>query len=888
MRKSQFACVRIWAGRGVAFAITCTAFAADPATDPGFLEKIEGDASRLEQAAKRKAETDAAAVKEALGRAAVEAEAVGEKELGKAKKIGAEAKAKGEALIEKETPVVEREAAALEQKAADLDRKWEPVIQKDVQSGAARVEHDVLGDAATARKRMSNQRLWLMDYLYRLDRDGKMRINDELLKLNTVSPGLGTYVTDEIRYLKRSSLLEIKKGETATGKEAERVMGETRADLDAAGNWVQEEVDKGEAHLMTDEVKVKQAVLAGENKADFWLDGRPLSDIQAEAVIAHNNLLVTNDFPSATQCAECHPGQYRQWSVSHHAYAQLSPVFNSMSERMNRLTNGTNGDFCIRCHNVVGMSINEKIFIPNADRLPVTREGISCIVCHRVENAYGRVSGRFGVEKGMLVKPMYGPRGPKVLDEVLNKFKVTTDPAAGSLNWKKEGAQVIHEGAVKVKTFATAQLCSNCHDVNGQNGFRLEEAYSQFRNSPSAAEGTICQDCHMGKVLGKVSGYDQGPIAYIGGVPTPVGKRTNHMFAGPDYTIVHPGVFPQNPEAESIASFREWLEFDVAAGWGTQEFESKPHPASAFPAEWQERRHRLRAAQFIKGQLGLISELRAQSFRTLRFGYQLGKFRVTRNDAKGLAFEIDVHNATNGHAVPTGFDAERQVSMHVVVRDRDGKTIFQSGDLDPNGDVRNLHSQYVKNLKLPLDDQLFSLQSEFLELMPHGGERDRILPIPVAQGSLPFARPNESSNLLLSHPTASRKQASGIPPLGHSTARYRVPAKALTGRPPYSAEVTFIAQMVPANLINEISSVGFDYGLAPRDVANRVVMGGFPLWHHQIPLGPAGSEKDLTPTEAEVLGPEAVSPALPWLKLPQSWIRELNGESVTADVSSAP
>ena len=176
-------------------AIVGTAFAADPATDSGLLDNIEGEASRLEQTAKRKAESDAASVKGALDRDAVEA------------------KKKGEALLEKEAPVVEREAAALEQKAADLDRKWEPVIQKDVQSGAARVEHDILGDAATGRKCMSDQRLWLMGYLYPLDRDGKMRINDELLKLITVSPWIGTYGIDEIRYLKRSSLLDIKKGD---------------------------------------------------------------------------------------------------------------------------------------------------------------------------------------------------------------------------------------------------------------------------------------------------------------------------------------------------------------------------------------------------------------------------------------------------------------------------------------------------------------------------------------------------------------------------------------------------------------------------------------------------------------------------------------------------
>jgi hypothetical protein len=868
--------------------------AAEPSATPGFVEKIEEDASSVEQTAKKDADAAATDVENDLEslesdakkdatEAASRTEADAKVAEAEAKKLGEEGLRKGEALIKKEAPVVEKDATEIEKKAAALDRQWEPKIQRDVESDAKKIATDASADAAAARERISADRLWLAGYLHELDVNGRMKIDDELLHLNTVSPGLGTYAVDEMRYLERASQLEIKKGETDVDREASRVLEKTRTDLDAAGHWVDEEVHTGENELESDAIKAKRAVLAEENKADFWLEGRPLSDIQAQAVVAHNNLLVTNEFPSAQQCAECHPGQYRQWSVSQHAYAQLSPVFNSMSERTNRITNGTNGDFCIRCHNMVGMSIKEGNFIPNEDRLPVTREGISCIVCHRVKNAYGRVSGRFGIEKGNLVEPMYGPLDATVLNEVIDHFNVTTDPAAGVLNWKQGGDQVIHGGAVKVKTFATAQLCSNCHDVNSQDLFRLEEAYSQFRNSPAAAQGIICQDCHMGKILGEPSGYDRGPIAYIGGVPTPIGKRTNHMFAGPDYTIVHPGVFPHNPEAESIASFKEWLEFDIEAGWGTPEFESKTHAASEFPAEWQDRRHRLRAAQFLKGQLLLISQYRAQCFRTLRHGYQLGKFRVTRNDAKGLAFQIEVRNATNGHGASTGFDGEREVFLHVIVRDRDGKTIFESGDRDPNGDVRNLHSSYVRNEKVAIDTQLFSLQSEFLELMPHGGERERILPIPVSQGALPFLRPNSSSSLLLAHPTIMRKQASGIPPLGRAQAKYRVPAKALTGRPPYSVEFTFIAQMVPVNLVNEISSVGFDYNLSPRDVANRVVAGGFPLWHHQFPLGPAGSGKDLTPTPAEIMGPESVSPALPWLSLPQSWIRQLHGKTITAD-----
>ncbi|MEO6970238.1 MAG: multiheme c-type cytochrome, partial [Chthoniobacterales bacterium] len=72
------------------------------------------------------------------------------------------------------------------------------------------------------------------------------------------------------------------------------------------------------------------------------------------AAAAHAQLLVENKFPSASTCATCHPTQFRQWSVSQHAYAQLSPVFNAFQATVDKMTAGTNGDFCIRCHTQVG------------------------------------------------------------------------------------------------------------------------------------------------------------------------------------------------------------------------------------------------------------------------------------------------------------------------------------------------------------------------------------------------------------------------------------------------------------------------------------------------------------------------------------------------------
>ena len=87
-------------------------------------------------------------------------------------------------------------------------------------------------------------------------------------------------------------------------------------------------------------------------------DATELSEVEQAAVdLAHYAIYQYDPYPSATKCAACHPGHFREWSVSPHAYAQLSPVFNAMSSKLNKLNNGTLGDFCIRCHTPAGIAM---------------------------------------------------------------------------------------------------------------------------------------------------------------------------------------------------------------------------------------------------------------------------------------------------------------------------------------------------------------------------------------------------------------------------------------------------------------------------------------------------------------------------------------------------
>ena len=170
----------------------------------------------------------------------------------------------------------------------------------------------------------------------------------------------------------------------------------------------------------------------------------PLDDPAATAAAAHTTYLKwlqeEKRFPTAVTCAKCHPDHFAEWSVSAHAYAQMSPVFNSMHATILKQTSGTNGDFCIRCHTQVGMQREEKLFTSNLKRHPASIEGITCVVCHRVDRNYGKVSGRTAIVEGDLLQPGLRTEGqchPRGRDQGQGQIQ---DPGQGH-RWPAPGAR---------------------------------------------------------------------------------------------------------------------------------------------------------------------------------------------------------------------------------------------------------------------------------------------------------------------------------------------------------------------------------------------------------------------------------------------------------------
>lgn len=532
-------------------------------------------------------------------------------------------------------------------------------------------------------------------------------------------------------------------------------------------------------------------------------------------------------YPSATECAQCHPDHFREWSVSPHAYAQMSPVFNSMQATVLAIVNGTNGDFCIRCHTPVGMNRGEEVFISNIDRFATSREGITCIVCHRVKKSFGKISGRVALEAGRLGKPIYGPKGNEQFAEDFgNEIK------------QKLGEGKVHGETKGFFQLTTPGFCGICHDVNLVNGFRLEEAFSEYKRSPAAKKGVTCQDCHMGVEQGKFTGdketnYEKKQIAKIGakwvGEPR---RKTDHMFPGPDHSVIHPGIFPHSADAADFASIREWLTFDYKSGWGTEEFEEEEEPdredagtPTAFPDRWTNIDERYEARDILFEQFELLEEYHQARKAVLQAGYGIGEVEIKRASANGIRFKVEVKNLTDGHNVPTGFISERVVYLHAQVWDDSGKLVYESGDLDPNFDVRDSHSLFVHNGELSMDADLFSLQSTFLTRNNRGSEREAVIALNFSTTPLPFLRPSRFSTVLTGQPVGSRTHRKGITPLNSKWAKYSIKKKALTGSGVYKGRVRLISGMIPVNLVDFIKGVGFDYGMSAHEVAVGVRFG---------------------------------------------------------------
>jgi len=512
----------------------------------------------------------------------------------------------------------------------------------------------------------------------------------------------------------------------------------------------------------------------------------------------HAELFLQTQYPSALSCAKCHPKHYDEWRFSSHSYSSISPMFQRFEQAMQDLTRGTVGSFCFRCHAPIATQLEVPPSTTMLDAPQVIREGITCVVCHRVNESYWLSQGDRRVEPGNEYAPMYGTtngQGVHAAASRASELKLKLSPD------QKGPGQPLHTHGGFFEQLSKSDFCASCHQVAVHPGIWLEIVHAQFRAGPAHARGVTCQDCHMGAVPGKADGYEFDYCAIINDKPFGEPRRHgNHTFWGPNYSIAHPGLFPHNKDANRYTP-RQWLAFEYRNGWGTPDFERTVTPDMKFPKPWDTKDDRIDGRKVIDANLAKMQEKRATAVLTLSAGGAIeGPFMDIKppRTLTPLKFKYKVSNISDGHNLPTGsLGAQPQMWLNAVLIGPDGRRVWETGYLDSNGDLADLNSVDVAEHRVPRDSQLFNLQTKFLVNNVRGTDREAPVPVNFSVEPNVFLRPGAVPVSVLNHPPLIRMEAHSIAPLDHRMARFTVPGELITQPGEYRLSVRMRSRPEP-------------------------------------------------------------------------------------------
>jgi len=466
------------------------------------------------------------------------------------------------------------------------------------------------------------------------------------------------------------------------------------------------------------------------------------------------------DFPSAKECSTCHPKQFAEWSRSMHAYAQHSPAFEAFNLTLQERTSGTLGTFCTRCHTPLGTALGENGQRRNVNRSRLSMEGVTCVTCHRVDRSYYKTSTRRYLVPGKLSEGcMYGPFHDAVsVDENSH-------------------------GAAKSVSIRSSAFCGSCHDVYSPQGIRLEEAFSEWQNSPAAKNEHTCQHCHMGPVQGQPFRECERPLGRAATVPgidpekIPIRPLSDHTFAGPDYSLLPDTEFPHK-------------------------------------LDWMYETDYRRTERLTLHQKTTLDQLRRLNRKQLNIARNK-RYELLQNAAEILvaapetaacgdhvAVRVDVHSLVTGHNFPTGFTEERQLWVSVDLFDEFGRSVFTTGNFDHNGDLRDEHSHAVLSGHAHWDRHLLNFQSKFVGQATRGTERPLILSVNRQLTPLNIFRPAPVPTAAFGRPASFRISKGSIAPLSTVSRKYAITIPDQPGD--YCLRVRLNYRHLPPHLMDEI------------------------------------------------------------------------------------
>jgi len=354
-------------------------------------------------------------------------------------------------------------------------------------------------------------------------------------------------------------------------------------------------------------------------------------------------------FPTADYCGHCHKEAHQQWRESAHSNANRAPWYLKNVALLNDEKGIQFSRHCEGCHDPVAMAAGV-LTQGGPKKRPYDQDGVTCSVCHSIQKVNTQGTGSYTLGT------------PAVLVDEDNK----------PITRQVSDAEILahldrHSKAVMQPFYKTSEYCASCHKaalpttLNGYKWQRAISLYDEWQNSSFAKQSPLpfyvkdsvstCQTCHMQReaLIGTDPGAKKGQLA-------------SHRWLGAN-TVV-PQYYKFDEQARRVTEFLKAAVFNVDVfaiehGDSAQTANATPNGNLTAP-------------------LGLVNY-------TLKAGEPVAVDVVVQN--KGIA---------HSH-VPEQRDMYESWTAFTV-KDSAGKVLFESGNLQPGGELEPSAHSFTNRL----------------------------------------------------------------------------------------------------------------------------------------------------------------------------------------------
>ena len=373
-------------------------------------------------------------------------------------------------------------------------------------------------------------------------------------------------------------------------------------------------------------VSLEESLKTNRTSADHNLS----SFSPSNARTVDGQLIPVEQFIPAARCAKCHQDTHAGWSDSLHRNAAREPFYRESADILLKTRGIELTRHCESCHTPVALfsgALTKDAKRQQAPFTPLDDEGITCSVCHSTTEARLDGTGSYTIRRPALLAqadgtPLYGD----FTDE-----QILADVPG-------------HKRAVMNATLRSPEFCATCHKVdappalNNYKHIRGFTAYDEWQQSGASHESVLpfyqremrtdCRACHMPKID---SANDRAAKQ---------GKIASHRWLGANTAA--PQFYGQSQQVQQTEAF---LKADVLA-------------VDIFALR--------------RGAGESVAALAADSVVTFSPGEEVTADVVIANRNAALSFPPEVRDLY-----------EAWVEFEVL--DNNGKRIFHSGFIQPNG-----------------------------------------------------------------------------------------------------------------------------------------------------------------------------------------------------------